>query len=109
VLLLVRAGIYALMSFTVTSGGARSACARARCAPAAHPGGHLRARGAQLAIGAAVGLAMAIALNLLSQGETTGGHARVVLPAVTAIILLVGLSPRGARRGAACASSRWRR
>jgi ABC-type antimicrobial peptide transport system permease subunit len=45
----------------------------------------------QLGIGAAIGLAMALALNHLSQGETTGGQARVVLPAVIAIILVVGL------------------
>jgi len=45
----------------------------------------------QLGIGAAIGLAMAIALNSASQGETTGGQARVVLPAVAAIILVVGL------------------
>ena len=92
VLLLSAAGIYALMSFTVTQ---RRREIGLRAALGAHPRrilGAIFGRAArQLGIGTAVGLAIAIALNHLSQGETTGGHARVVLPAVIAIILLVGL------------------
>ncbi len=102
VLLLSAAGIYALMSFTVTQ---RRREIGVRAALGAHPRRILAAifsRAArQLGIGAAIGLAMAIGLNHLSRGETTGGHARVVIPAVVAIILVVGLlaSWGPARRG----------
>lgn len=92
VLLLSAAGIYALMSFTVTK---RRREIGLRAALGAHPRRILTAifsRAArQLGIGVGIGLAMAIALNFLSQGETTGGHGRIVLPAVTGIILVVGL------------------
>ena len=92
VLLLSAAGIYALMSFTVTR---RRREIGLRAALGAHPRRILTAifsRAAwQLGIGAGIGLAVAVALNFLSRGETTGGQARIVFPAVIAIILVVGL------------------
>ncbi|HEV2130048.1 MAG TPA: FtsX-like permease family protein, partial [Longimicrobiaceae bacterium] len=92
VFLLSAAGIYALMSFTVTR---RRREIGIRSALGAHPRRLLasifsRAAG-QLAIGAVVGLGVAALLDRFSGGEFTGGAGAVVLPAVVAIMLAVGL------------------
>lgn len=102
VLLLASAGIYALMSFTVTQ---RRREIGIRSALGAHPRRILMsifARAAsQLGLGAAIGLAVATAVNFLSEGELTGGAGGIVLPAVVLVILATGfLATWGpARRG----------
>ncbi len=92
VLLLSAAGIYAMMSFTVTK---RRREIGLRAALGAHPqrlvaGIFARAAG-QLGVGAALGLAVSTGMNILTDGEITGGHGTIVLPAVAAGILFVGL------------------
>lgn len=102
VLLLSAAGIYALMSFTVTQ---RRREIGIRSALGAHPrrvlAGIFSRSAAQLGLGAAVGLAVAVGLDTLTRGETTGGKILLVVPAVAAIMLAVGLAAAlgPARRG----------
>jgi len=102
VLLLSAAGIYAMMSFVVTQ---RRREIGIRTALGARPGKILatvfRRAFAQLGAGAGLGLLVAIGLNLLSNGETTGGQGALVLPAVAGLMLAVGmLATLGpARRG----------
>ena len=92
VLLLSAAGIYALMSFTVTQ---RRREIGIRSALGAHPrrilASILSRAALQLGAGAGLGLAVAGALSILTGGAATGGHEIVVLPAVTLILLAVGL------------------
>jgi predicted permease len=92
VLLLSAAGIYAMMSFTVTR---RRREIGLRAALGAHPrriiAGIFARAARQLGIGAALGLAISTGMNILTAGEITGGQGRVVLPAVAAGILAVGL------------------
>jgi putative ABC transport system permease protein len=92
VLLLSAAGIYALISFTVTR---RRREIGIRAALGAHPRRILRsifsrALG-QLALGLVVGAAAAALLDRLSEGELMGGKGIVVLPIVAALMLGVGL------------------
>jgi predicted permease len=92
VLLLSAAGIYALMSFTVTQ---RRKEIGIRTALGADPrrilGGIFSRALGQLAVGALVGLAAAALLDRSTAGEITGGHGAIVLPAVVALMLTVGL------------------
>jgi predicted permease len=92
VLLLSAAGIYALMSFTVTR---RRREIGIRAALGANPRRILRtvfSRAArQLAAGGALGLAIATGIDFVTRGELTGGKGIVVLPGVAALMLVVGL------------------
>ena len=92
VVVLSAAGIYALMSFTVAR---RRKEIGIRAALGADPSHLLRsifARAcAQLAAGAALGVAAAAALEVLTGGEVMKGHAAVVLPLVALLMLAVGL------------------
>ena len=92
VVVLSAAGIYALMSFTVARrrreigiraalGADRAACWRAS----------FRARSRQLAIGAAVGMLGAVALEQVLEGEMFQGQGAVILPIVVVVMTLVGL------------------
>jgi hypothetical protein len=102
VVVLSAAGIYALMSFTVAR---RRKEIGIRAALGADPTRILRsifARAAvQLAIGASFGVATAVALELLTDGELMRGNGTVVLPIVAALMMLVGLlaAVGPARRG----------
>jgi putative ABC transport system permease protein len=92
VLLLSAAGIYAMMSFTVTRRrreiGIRSALgARPRRLVA----GIFSRAALQLGAGAGAGLLAAVALNLLSGGELMGGGEWTAIIAVVAIVVTVGL------------------
>ena len=92
VLLLSAAGIYALISFTVTR---RRREIGIRVALGAHPhrilvgvfGRALR----QLALGLAAGVVAAALLDRLLSGDLMGGRALVVLPGVAALMVAVGL------------------
>jgi putative ABC transport system permease protein len=102
VLLLSAAGIYALMSFTVTR---RRREIGIRAALGAHPRRILasifsRALG-QLALGLLVGTAAAFLLEWRTAGVLMGGNAGVVLPVVAALTATVGLlaATGPARRG----------
>ena len=92
VLLLSSAGIYALMSFSVTR---RRKEIGIRAALGAQPRSVLRsvfARAAgQLALGAAVGLALSVLLDRLTGGQLMGGKGALLLPAVAALIITVGI------------------
>lgn len=91
VLLFAGAGLYALMSFAVSQ---RQPEIGIRAALGAHPRRILltifsRAL-AQLAIGIVLGL-LPWAVFALSDGELLAGRAAVLLPAVAAFMLIVGL------------------
>jgi putative ABC transport system permease protein len=102
VIVLSSAGIYALMSFTVAR---RRREIGIRAALGADPKRILASifsrAFAQLALGAAFGLAGAVALEQVLEGEMFQGHGAVILPIVavlmTAVGLLAALGP--ARRG----------
>jgi putative ABC transport system permease protein len=102
VVVLSSAGIYALMSFTVAR---RRREIGIRAALGADPRRILASifsrAFAQLALGAALGLAGAVALEQVLEGEMFQGHGAVILPIVvvlmTAVGLLAALGP--ARRG----------
>lgn len=102
VLLLSAAGIYALMSFTVTR---RRREIGIRSALGAEPESILRgifSRAAgQLGVGLGVGVAAAVLLELMSQGGLMDGKGVVLLPAVAVLMLIVGLlaTVGPARRG----------
>jgi hypothetical protein len=104
VLLLSAAGIYAMMSFTVSRRrreiGIRSALGAD--APRIVAGIFGRA-GAQLGAGIAGGVAIAGAFEWLGPGDTMGGNALVILPSVVTVMFTVGvLAAIGpARRGLA--------
>jgi putative ABC transport system permease protein len=92
VLLVAAAGIYALMSFTVTR---RRKEIGIRSALGAHPRRILQSVFAralrQLATGVAIGSAVAWWLDAATNGELLGGRSLVLLPIVASIVLAVGL------------------
>jgi predicted permease len=92
VLLLSAAGIYALMSFTVTR---RRREIGIRSALGADPRRILRSifsrAAGQLGAGLAVGLAAAALLDGLAGGELLAGKGAVLLPGVAVLMLTVGL------------------
>jgi hypothetical protein len=104
VIILSAAGIYALMSFTVTRRrreiGIRAALGADRNRILA---GIFARAAAQLGSGAAVGLLAALGLEQLLEGAMLGRHAAVIVPLVIVIMTLVGfLAALGpARRGLA--------
>jgi predicted permease len=91
-LLLSAAGIYALMAFTITR---RRREIGIRAALGAGPrrviGGVLAKAFRQIGIGAAVGVAIAWAIDTVLKGGWTGRNAAIVLPGVIVLIGLVGL------------------
>ncbi|HEY7055515.1 MAG TPA: ABC transporter permease [Vicinamibacterales bacterium] len=104
VLLLSAAGIYSMMSFTVAGRrreiGIRAALgADARRVLAGIFGRAL----AQLGAGVAAGVAIAAAVEWLSDGEMLGGQGMVLLPSVVVVMSMVGLLATlgPARRGLA--------
>ena len=90
VLLLSAAGIYALMSFTVTR---RRREIGIRSALGAEPESILRGifsrAVGQLGLGLGVGVAAAVVLELMSQGGLMDGKGVVLLPAVAVLMLIV--------------------
>lgn len=102
VLLLAAAGIYAMISFTVSQ---RRKEIGIRVAMGANPMQIVRgvfARAAvQLASGLVAGVALALVLDSASGGEVLGQSGRVTLPAVAIVIIVVGLAAAvgPARRG----------
>lgn len=91
VLVLSAAGMYALMSFTVTR---RRREIGIRSALGAHPrrlvASVLTRALRQLAIGAIAGMGVATYLDRGSGGELMGGHAEVLVPAVLVIMIATG-------------------
>jgi ABC-type antimicrobial peptide transport system permease subunit len=92
VLLLTAAGIYALMSVSVTQ---RRREIGVRAALGADPRRILTSifsrATRQLLIGGLAGLAVAVALDRLMWGELMRGHAEIILPGVSTLMLTVGL------------------
>ena len=103
VLMLSAAGIYALMSFTVSRRRKEIGIRAAMGADAAQLLRGIFARAAaQLGSGVAIGAALALLVDVLSSGETLGGIGRTVfVPAIAVIMIGVGLiaSIGPARRG----------
>ena len=102
VLLLSAAGIYALMSFTVSR---RRKEIGIRAAMGADAGQLLRGvfsrSAAQLGAGVAIGSALALFLDVMSGGEVLGSTGRLFVPAMAIVMIGVGLlaSIGPARRG----------
>jgi predicted permease len=102
VLLLSAAGIYAMMSFTVARRrreiGIRSALG---ADPRRILTGVFARASAQLGAGIAAGLTIAAAFEWIGPGGTLSGRGAVLLPAVSALMLVVGLAAAlgPARRG----------
>ena len=102
VLLLSAAGIYALMSFTVTQRRREIAI---RTALGAHSGRLLRgifsAALKQIALGVAIGLAVTLLIDATSDGEALRGYATPLLAVMVVVMGTVGLAAAlgPARRG----------
>ena len=91
VLLLSSAGIYALMSFTVAQRRKEIAIRAALGANPRHIWRSVFSRALrQLAIGASIGAAAAVALDRMTGGELMG-NTHIILPVVAVIMLIVGL------------------
>jgi predicted permease len=92
VLLLSAAGIYAMMSFTVSQ---RRKEIGIRAAMGADAGQLLRSiftkAALQLAAGVAVGLVMVLVIDRASDGEVLGSFGRALLPVTALVMVLVGL------------------
>ena len=92
VLLLSAAGIYALMSFTITRRrreiGIRSALGAGSRSVLWSV---LSKAMMQIGIGIGVGIGLATLLDGATQGGTTAGHGAVVLPAVALLMAIVGV------------------
>jgi ABC-type antimicrobial peptide transport system permease subunit len=104
VLLLSAAGIYAMMSFTVSRRRREIGIRAALGADARRVVTGIFGRAsAQLGAGIAAGLAVASAFEWLGPGGTMGGNAHVILPGVVALMFTVGLLAAigPARRGLA--------
>lgn len=102
VFLLSAAGVYALMSFTVTQRRREIGIRSALGAQPRHVLHTVFARaGAQVAAGVVVGAVAALLLDTLSGGTLSGGRAAVIVPvlavAMAVVALLAALGP--ARRG----------
>jgi putative ABC transport system permease protein len=92
VLLLSAAGIYALVSFTVTRRRREIGIRVALGAAPRHILARIFTRSlAQLGAGVAAGLLLAGLLEVLTGGATMGGRGLVLLPLVAAIMVAVGL------------------
>jgi ABC-type lipoprotein release transport system permease subunit len=102
VLLLSAAGIYALMSFTVSR---RRKEIGIRAAMGADSGQLLRGifsrSAAQLGMGVGVGAGLALLIDMLGGGEVLGPAGRLLLPGMAVVMIVVGLlaSIGPARRG----------
>jgi putative ABC transport system permease protein len=104
VLLLSAAGIYAMMSFTVSRRRREIGIRAALGADARRVVTGIFGRaGAQLGAGIAVGLTIASAFEWLGPGGTMGDKALIILPSVVALMFTVGLLAAigPARRGLA--------
>jgi putative ABC transport system permease protein len=92
VLLLSSAGIYALVSFTVSR---RRKEIGVRAALGAEPGRLLRsvfARAAgQIALGLVTGVVTIVLLDRLSDGSLLGGKGKILLPAVSLMMVTAGV------------------
>jgi ABC-type antimicrobial peptide transport system permease subunit len=92
VLLLSAAGIYAMMSFTVSRRRREIGIRAALGADARRVVTGIFGRaGAQLGAGIAAGVAIASAFEWLGPGGTMGGNALIILPSVVAVMFAVGL------------------
>ena len=92
VLLLSAAGIFALMSFTVTQRQREIAIRTALGAsPTSLLGGIFRRALQQISAGVVVGVGVALVIDYSGDGEALAGHASVVLPLIVVVMSLVGL------------------
>jgi hypothetical protein len=92
VLVLSSAGIYALMSFTVSQRRKEIGIRTALGADPRQILGSIFSRALrQLAIGAVVGVAIAALLELATDGGLMAGHGAVILPVVAVLVMLIGL------------------
>jgi putative ABC transport system permease protein len=102
VLLLSAAGIYALMSFTVSRRRKEIGIRAAMGADGAQLlRGVFSRSAAQLGLGVAVGAGLALLIDVLSGGEVLGSAGRMILPVMAVVMIAVGLiaSIGPARRG----------
>ncbi|HKW03396.1 MAG TPA: ABC transporter permease [Vicinamibacterales bacterium] len=102
VVLLSAAGIFAMMSFTVTQRRREIAIRTALgAAPARLLGGIFRRALRQIAAGIVIGAGVALLIDYSSDGEMLASHAGVILPSVVLVMSLAGLAATTgpARRG----------
>ena len=92
VILLAAAGIYSLMSFTVSQRRKEIGIRTALGADASHILLSIFSRAlVQLAIGAVIGASIASTLEVLTDGGLMNGNAEIVVPIVAVVVILVGL------------------